>query len=120
MKNIIEQRLQRRRKVKAVISGTAQKPRLSVFRSNKYIHLQLIDDSSGKVLVSASTYEIKKDKKSENKKSKIEEAFEAGELLAKRAIESKIKTAVFDRRFYKYHGRVGAVAEGARKAGLII
>ena len=100
---------------RAKLSGTPKRPRLAVFRSNKNVSLQLIDDKSGKTIAAASTKEL-----TPGKKTKTQEAFEVGELLAKRAKEVKINTAVFDRRFYKYHGRVRAAADGVRKGGLTI
>lgn len=108
-------REQRIRRGRYKISGTKEKPRLAVYRSNRHINLQLIDDNVGKTLVSASTRELK-----DGKKTKTEEARAVGELLAKKAKEAKIESANFDRRFYKYHGRVKAVAEGARDGGLNI
>ena len=101
-------------RVRAKVSGTASRPRLSVFRSNIAMYLQLIDDEHGLTLVSADTKELKK----EVKKSKVEIARELGELLAKKAQEKKISAAVFDRAGYRYHGRVKAAAEGARAGGL--
>lgn len=91
------------------------RPRLAVFRSNKYIYAQIIDDSKGKTLVAASEATLKWPKK---KLTKIERAFMVGEVLASQALKKKIKTVVFDRRKYRYHGRVKALAEGARKGGL--
>lgn len=99
----------------AKIFGTLEKPRLSVFRSNIYTYAQLIDDLNRKTLVSASTHELKKEKG-----SKTRGAESLGELIAKKALENKISTAVFNRGNYAYHGRVKAVAEGARKGGLKI
>jgi large subunit ribosomal protein L18 len=110
-----ERREQRIRRNRSRFSGTAARPRLSVFRSNKNIHLQLIDDVSGVTLASVSTKELKSDKK-----TKTEEALALGELLAKKAKEANIKSVVFDRRFYKYHGRVKAVAEGVKSGGINI
>lgn len=98
-------------KIRAKISGTAKRPRLSVFKSNTGIYLQLIDDSKGVTLVSAHTKEIKKDKDTEV-------LFELGKLLAKKAIEKKYSEVVFDRGGNLYHGRVKEVAEGAREGGL--
>ena len=108
-------RSQRITRNRAKLSGTPKRPRLAVFRSNKNLSLQLIDDKSGKTIVQASTKELKP-----GKNTKTEKAYEVGELLAKRAKEAKVNTAVFDRRFYKYHGRVRAAADGARKGGLTI
>mgnify|MGYP001579154705 CR=1 FL=1 len=108
-----QNREQRTRRGRAKVFGTAEKPRFAVYRSNRHLLLQLIDDVSGKTLVSVSTGEL-----TEKKKTKTEQANAAGELLAKKAKEAKIEGAVFDRRYYKYHGRVKAVAEGARNGGL--
>ena len=114
-KKVVRRRAQRIRRSRARVGGTKLRPRLALFRSNKHIHMQLIDDVSGRTLVSASTEELKS-----SKKTKVEQANEAGALLAKRAKEAKIKSAVLDRRFYKYHGRVKAAAEGAKSEGLNI
>ena len=110
-------RQRRHRRVRAKISGTIKVPRLCIFRSNKYIYAQLIDDEKNKVLISASDI---KSKSIANKKTgkKIDSAKAAGQLLAKKALDKKIKKVVFDRGGYKYHGRVRAVAEGAREGGL--
>lgn len=102
----------REKRIRVKISGTKERPRLSVFRSNKYISLQLIDDQSGKTLVSASDLKLKK------KATKTEIAKDVGKKLAEVAKEKKIKKVVFDRRGYKYHGRVRAAAEAAREGGL--
>lgn len=104
-------------RVRAKIFGTMEKPRLAVFRSNRHIYAQLIDDAKSRTLVSASTYELGKEGSKEKKTGK---AVRVGELIAKKAIEAGVKTAVLDRRAYKYHGRVKAVAEGARKVGMKI
>ena len=104
----------RHKRVRTKISGTSDRPRLSVFRSNKGIYVQVIDDVAAKTLVSASTL----DKEVKTKASNIEAAKEVGELVAKRAIKAGIKTVVFDRGGYIYHGKVKALAEAAREAGL--
>lgn len=110
---------ERRQKIKASIrekiSGTAETPRLTVFRSNKQISVQLIDDIDGKTLVSASS--LNKEV-IEFKGTKIEKSQKVGELVAKRALEKGIATVVFDRNGYLYHGRVKALAEAARNGGL--
>ncbi|MBI4692134.1 MAG: 50S ribosomal protein L18 [Candidatus Terrybacteria bacterium] len=103
----------RHKRVRARIIGISERPRLSVFRSNKHIFLQLIDDKKGGTLISASDLKIKK------KGTKTEMAKMVGKELAKLAKEKKIKSVVFDRGGYKYHGRVKAAAEGAREGGLI-
>lgn len=108
------QKERRKTKVRIKIKGTAKRPRLSVFRSNKRIYAQLIDDETRKTLMAASEKEIK----SKIKQTKTEKAKLLGEILAKKALKKKIKQVVFDRGSYGYHGRVRALAEGARKGGL--
>ncbi len=107
-------RERRKIKVRAKIKGTSESPRLSVFRSNTGMYLQIIDDTRGVTLVSVHSREINK----KDKKTVI--SFELGKLIAKKAIKKNIKTVVFDRNGYKYHGRVKFVADGAREEGLII
>ncbi len=108
------QRRQRRRyRVRAKVSGTAQRPRLSVYRSNRGVFAQLIDDVDGKTLAAANWTEP------ELKELRgAEQAKKAGELLAERAKKAGVETCVFDRSGYRYHGRVKALAEGAREGGL--
>lgn len=108
-----EIKIRRKKRVRAKVKGTSDRPRLSVFRSNKGFYLQIIDDSLGKTLVSAHSKELKK--KTGNN---IELAKALGELLAKKAVEKKIKKVVFDKSSYRYHGRVSAIAEAARANGL--
>lgn len=103
-------RTRRHNRVRARVMGTAAKPRLSVFRSNTGVFLQLVDDAEGKTLVSARA--------TSGKGTKTERAGKAAGELAKKALEKKITKAVFDRGGYRYHGIVKAVAEGARKGGL--
>lgn len=119
-KNIIKNKKRNRHKVKirTKISGTAEIPRLSVFRSSKRMYLQIIDDTQNKTIVSADSSEIKENSKKKDENSKIRIAFKSGKLIAEKAIEKKIKQVIFDRGGYKYHGRVKAVAEGAREGGL--
>ncbi|MFQ3548516.1 MAG: 50S ribosomal protein L18 [Armatimonadota bacterium] len=110
-------RQKRHRRIRNKISGNEQKPRLNVFRSLTNIYAQIIDDESGRTLVSASS--IDKEIKSEIKYGgNKESAKKVGELLGKRAVEKGISTVCFDRGGYKYHGRVAALADGAREAGL--
>ncbi|MDP1688868.1 MAG: 50S ribosomal protein L18 [bacterium] len=108
-------RLRRTIRSRAQSKGTAAVPRLSVFRSNKNIAAQLINDTDSKTIASASTYDI-----DDNKKKKSDAAFQVGETIAKKAIGLGITRAAFDRGSYRYHGRVKAVCDGARKGGLII
>lgn len=105
----------RKVRVRAKIKGTGSRPRLAVFRSNKYIYAQLIDDATGKTIVNLSDYGSKE---KDLKKTKVEKAKETGKKLAAESLKKGIKLAVFDRRSYKYHGRVKALAEGAREGGL--
>ena len=112
--NSNEQRLKRHRRVRAKISGTAQRPRLNVFRSNKHIYAQLIDDVNGVTLASASTM----DKGFEGNGGNKEAARKVGQAIAKAAAENNIEEVVFDRGGYLYHGRVKELADGARESGL--
>jgi large subunit ribosomal protein L18 len=106
-------RLKRRRRVRAKVHGTAERPRISVFRSNRGIFVQLVDDVAGHTLAAVNWTE------SDLRSLKpMEQARRAGELLAERAKAAGIETAVFDRGGYRYHGRVKALAEGARESGL--
>lgn len=107
----------RHKRVRQRVTGTASRPRLCVFRSLNHIHAQLIDDSAGQTLVSTSTLDTQvKDKT--NGMGKTKRAEIVGTLLAERALDKGIKKVVFDRGGYKYHGRVKALADAARKAGL--
>jgi large subunit ribosomal protein L18 len=108
-----QQRLRRRRRVRAKIRGTEQRPRLSVFRSNRGLFAQLVDDTSGKTLAAVNWIEPDL-----RKLEGMEQAKRVGELLAQRAKEAGVETCVFDRGGYRYHGRVRALAEGAREGGL--
>ncbi len=101
--------------IRKTISGSTERPRLSVFRSNKGIYAQVIDDLSGKTLVSASS--LSKEFSSEGSKS--DQSVAVGKLVAEKAIAAGIKQVVFDRNGYLYHGRIKSLAEGARQGGLI-
>lgn len=109
-----KKRLQRHKRVRGKIFGTSAKPRLCVYRSNENIYVQIIDDTVGKTLVSASSVETEFGKEGSDKAS----AKKVGELAAKRALEKGITGVVFDRGGYLYHGRVMELANGAREAGL--
>ncbi len=109
-------RIKRSIRIRFKINGTTDRPRLTVFRSNRYIYAQVIDDTLGKTLSFINEKEIQSSK--EKKMTKNEKANLAGQLLAKKAILSKISKVVFDRNGYKYHGRVKALAEGAKMGGL--
>jgi len=108
-----QQRLRRRRRVRAKVRGTAERPRISVFRSNRGVAAQLIDDDHGKTIAAVSWTEDDL-----RKLDRTEQAKKAGELLASRAKDAGIESCVFDRGGYRYHGRVAALAEGAREGGL--
>lgn len=110
-------RARRHRRMRAHISGTAQRPRLNVFRSLSNIYAQVIDDVDGRTLVSASTIDTEVAPKVEGK-NKTESAKIVGQVLAERAKNAGISAVVFDRGGYRYHGRVAALAEGAREGGL--
>ncbi len=117
-------RKKRHRRVRAKVKGTPKIPRLSVFRSNKHVYAQLIDDQKGKTLVSASDLDVgsKKDKSKKSKKKeltgKAAVAYRVGQIIAEKGLNKKYKKVVFDRGGYKYHGRIKALAEGAREGGL--
>jgi len=98
-------RQMRHKRVKAKIKGTLERPRLSVFKSNKYIYTQLVDDENGKILIAASDRDLNS-------------AYEVGKLLAKKAADKGIKKVVFDRSGYKFHGLILELAKGAREGGL--
>ena len=109
-----EARARRHKRVRGKISGTAERPRLVVFRSNRGIDAQLVDDLEGKTLAAASWLHLKKSFKG----NKTEQAAEVGKLLAQNAKRAEIETVVFDRAGYLYHGRVKALADAAREGGL--
>jgi large subunit ribosomal protein L18 len=108
-----QRRLRRRRRVRAKVRGTAERPRISVFRSNRGVFAQLIDDGAGRTLASVSWTEPEL-----RSLAPLEQATRAGALLGQRAREAGIERAVFDRGGYLYHGRVKALADGARESGL--
>lgn len=112
-----DNRLRRKRRIRKKVNGTQERPRMTVFRSNRHIYVQIVDDVAGRTLVAASTVEselapqfVDKDKK--------EQATIVGKTVASRALAEGIKSVVFDRNGYIYHGRIAAVADGAREAGL--
>ena len=112
-----ERRLERHKRIRNNLSGTSEKPRFDVFRSSKHIYVQVIDDTHGVTLVSASSTE-KEIKEAISGKTKTEAAKIIGQIAAERAKAKGIEMVVFDRGGYIYHGRVKAVADGAREAGL--
>ena len=110
-----QKRLRRRRRVRAKVAGTGERPRLAVFRSNRGMQAQIIDDVRGHTLAAVNWIEPEL-----RELPRMEQAKRAGELLADRAKAAGVETCVFDRGGYRYHGRVKAVADGAREAGLAI
>ncbi len=126
IKKTNQKRIRRINRVRATIVGTAERPRLTVHRTNKFMYAQLIDDAAGRTIAAAHSTPVKIKKgaaaaaSAVAKMKKSDAAFAVGEALAKKAAEKKITAAVFDRRSYKFHGRVKSVAEGARKGGLKI
>jgi large subunit ribosomal protein L18 len=107
-----------RKRIKKKIRGTSERPRVFIFKSNRYIYAQVINDEDGKVITSASTLE--KNFKERSKNSKNQEACQfLGEILTKRLKERKIKTIIFDRGIYPYHGRIKVLADSVRKGGII-
>jgi large subunit ribosomal protein L18 len=116
-KNKNQLRQVRHGRIRARIVGDAEKPRLSVFRSLKSISAQIIDDLSGKTICSAKSADVAKEK-AEGKKGKIASAYLVGKKIAEKAKEKNIEAVIFDRGGYKYHGRVQALADGARDGGL--
>ena len=116
-KSRTEVRLKKHRRVRNRLSGTTERPRLAVFRSNNHMYAQIIDDTVGNTLVSAST--LQKDVKAElEKTNNIDAAAHLGTVIAKRALEKGINTVVFDRGGFIYHGKIKALADAAREAGL--
>lgn len=112
-----KQRLRRRHRVSTSIRGSVERPRLCIFRSSKHMYAQVIDDANGKTLVSAST--VDKELRDKIKSTgNINAATEIGKVVAERAIKAGVKKVCFDRREFKYHGRVAALADAAREAGL--
>jgi large subunit ribosomal protein L18 len=112
-----ERRLRRHWRIRKRIFGTPERPRLSVFRSLKHIYAQIIDDTTGRTLCAASTLDKELREKLQGL-TKTQQAIEVGKLIAKRALELGIKQVAFDRDGHKYHGRVKALADAAREAGL--
>jgi large subunit ribosomal protein L18 len=108
-----ERRAKRHRKIRKRISGTTDKPRLCVFKSARHIYAQIVNDEKGKTILALSDSDIKK-----SKDAKVKTASEVGKAIAKSALEKKIEKVVFDRGGYKYHGRIKALADGAREGGL--
>ena len=106
-----EKRIRKHKKIRSKITGTAERPRLSVFKSNKYLYAEIIDDVAERTLAAASSLEFDKKVK--------DEARAVGQLVAQRASEKKIKNIVFDRGGYIYTGKVKALADGAREGGLV-
>ena len=111
-------RLRSKTKIRKTISGTPERPRLTVYRSLSNIYAQLIDDTTGKTIVSASSLNKEVVEEVEKAKGKIAKSKVVGNYLAKKAAEQKISSVVFDRNGYRFHGRIQAIADGAREGGL--
>jgi large subunit ribosomal protein L18 len=119
IKKLNQKRNRRVARTRAAISGTAVRPRLTVRRTNRYFYAQLVDDVKGNTLLSASSFTLAKAAKTA-KENKTANAFSVGELIGQKAVEKGITSAVFDRRSYKFHGRVKSFVDGAKKGGLTI
>ena len=118
-KRSLSPRQRRHLRVRAKVNGTAERPRLNVFRSNAHIYAQIIDDTAGHTLVAASTLEPAVKELFAEEHPKTAEAEVVGRVVGERAVQVGISQVVFDRGGYKYHGRVKALADGARAAGLV-
>jgi large subunit ribosomal protein L18 len=110
-------RLKRKKRIRKKVSGTAERPRLTVFRSSKHIYAQVVDDARGHTLASVSTLENDFKERLESK-GKIDSAALAGKMIGERALSQGIERVVFDRNGFRYHGRVKAISDSAREAGL--
>lgn len=115
LKDKIRRRLRRKIGIRKRIRGSAEKPRMTIFKSNRYVYVQVIDDDKGFTIASVSN----KEKDLTSVKSKVKEVHQLGEVIGKRLKEKNISKVVFDRNGYKYHGIVKAIADAARKTGLI-
>lgn len=116
MSSVRDHRLRRHRRIRKKIAGSTDRPRLAVFRSNRHLYAQLIDDLEGKTIVSASTLEAEMRGQSEGNGTAVAE--QVGKLVAQRAIEKGVKSVVFDRGGFRFHGKVKALADAARQQGL--
>ncbi|MGQ0680192.1 MAG: 50S ribosomal protein L18 [Actinomycetota bacterium] len=114
MKTPSQQRIKRHRRIRKKVTGTAERPRLAVFRSNKHLYAQLIDDVSGRTLASASSV----DPAARSEANSVESAARIGELVAERAVALGLTSVVFDRGGFRFHGKIKALADGAREKGL--
>lgn len=114
MKTVYEQRIKRHRRLRKKISGTPDRPRLAVFRSNRHLYAQVIDDLNGRTLAAASTL----DPDLKLSSNSVESAGKVGELVADRVLKQGVSTVVFDRGGYRFHGKIKALADGAREKGL--
>ncbi|MBN1637461.1 MAG: 50S ribosomal protein L18 [Ignavibacteriales bacterium] len=117
-KKLIKTRNRRRIRIKKDILGTAEKPRMIVYRSLKQCYVQLVDDNTGSTLLSASTLSKDIQEIVKSAKGKVEKAKIVGKYIGEKAVEAGIKTVVFDRNIYKFHGRIKAIAEGAKESGI--
>lgn len=118
IKYILKRRIRRKKRVRKKVFGTPDRPRLSVYRSLRHIYAQIIDDTKGHTLVSCSTVSPELREEIKGKTKNKEAAKKVGLLLARKALEKGIKKVVFDKGYFKYHGRLKALADGAREGGL--
>ncbi len=118
MQNKTDKRIRLKRKIRARIIGTKERPRLSVFRSNKFIYAQVIDDKTGKTLLAASDIKMGKGLPAGRQGTKTDRAKEVGKMIGELCLKAKIEKVVFDRNGFKYTGRIKLVADAARAAGL--
>jgi large subunit ribosomal protein L18 len=116
MSNAAESRLKRKNRIRRKLSGTPEKPRLTVYKSLKHVYAQVVDDTSGKTLAFASS--LSKELKGQDEGDKKADAKRVGSLIAQKCKAANVETVVFDRNGFPYHGRIAAVAEAAREAGL--
>lgn len=114
MKSSSQARVKRHRRIRKKVTGTAERPRLAVFRSNKHVYAQIIDDVSGRTLASASSV----DPTLKSESNSVESAGKVGSLIAQRAVDLGVSSVVFDRGGFKFHGKIKALADGAREKGL--
>ena len=118
LKNTMERRMRRKANIRKRVSGTASRPRLTIYRSLKHVYAQIVDDTQGRTIISTSSISKELREQAKSAKSEIEVCKLVGIAMAKKALEKNIQEVLFDRNGYLYHGRVRAVADGAREGGL--
>ena len=118
LKNTMERRMRRKASIRKRVSGTTSRPRLTIYRSLKHVYAQIVDDTQGRTIISTSSLSKELREQAKSAKSEIEVCKLVGIAMAKKALEKNIQEVLFDRNGYLYHGRVRAVADGAREGGL--